>query len=332
MLRLPVEVNGKYGYVDEHGEIAIPLQYDLASEFSEGLARVMREKTAIEIIDMGGNVQGTLENAWSYSDFSEGLLAYFEREDRERGESGYLDAQARVVIPPRFSAAFPFVDGRAVVEVGRKHGIIDRQGDWVVEPQFYCVLTFEKGEATTPFAKGEQWGFINRDGEVVLEPRYRDAMPTYQGLTGVWVGTEADESCGVVDVSGQWVIPPKFRHCGGFHDDTIPVAVDDKWGVVDLQGNWIIPPKYTSANAFHDGLSRVYVGGGRNEDYCLEDGKFGFVDRNDKLVIRAKFDDAEDFKDGVARVKKFPRRDPYGQKTKTGWIDTTGKFIWKPSR
>jgi hypothetical protein len=151
-------------------------------------------------------------------------------------------------------------------------------------------------------------------------------------LTPVWVGTEADESCGVVDVRGEWVIPPNFQRSGCFDNDTLPVEVNDHWGVIDMEGKSIIPPKYTTANAFHDGLSRVCVGGHRDLDYDIVGGKFGFVNREDQLVIPAKSDYAEDFKDGVAEVEKFARFDPYGEKTKTGWIDTTGKFIWKPSR
>lgn len=331
MRRLRVKVEGKYGYVDEHGEIAIPLQYEYASKFSEGLASVCRkEANAVFVIDMEGKVQGTLVNANTRLGFSEGRIAFSMDDDNDRG---YLDTQARVVIRPSFSTALPFNDGLALVIIDRKYGVIDRQGNWVIRPQFDHLWPFNKGEDITAFLQDDKWGLVNRSGEIVLQPRFDDACHTYQGLTPVSLDEEADKSYGFVDASGKWVVPPKFDDRGNeWNDGTLPVAVDEKWGVVDIEGNWIIPPKYTSANAFHDGLSRVFVGGCRNEDYYLEDGKFGFVDRNDKLVIRAKFDDANDFNDGVAAVEEFAKNDPEADRTKRGWIDTTGKFIWKPTR
>jgi hypothetical protein len=186
MLRLPVEVKGKYGYVDGDGEISIPLQYDTALEFAEGLAVVWRTNGNVhEIIDMEGDVQGEFLKAGTFSHFSEGLVDFFESEDGATpdGDEGYLDARGRVVISPRFSTAGPFADGLALVEIDDKWGVISPQGDWVIEPRFDSLRPFGKSEATTPFEQDEQWGFINRDGEVVLEPRYREAMLTYRGLT-----------------------------------------------------------------------------------------------------------------------------------------------------
>lgn len=36
----PIKANGKYGYIDRKGTIAIKPKYDMADDFSEGLARV----------------------------------------------------------------------------------------------------------------------------------------------------------------------------------------------------------------------------------------------------------------------------------------------------
>ena len=48
-----VKKNGKYGYADENGKTAVPLKYDFAQNFSEGLAAVrIKDRWAVlEITD-----------------------------------------------------------------------------------------------------------------------------------------------------------------------------------------------------------------------------------------------------------------------------------------
>jgi hypothetical protein len=282
---------------------------------------------------MDGGIEGAFPaGTTSYSRFAEGLLPFGSHDD---DQWGYLDPQARVVIPRVFQHALPFEDGLAVAEAAGKWGVIDRRGTWVIPAQFDHLWPFKKGEQITAFMHNKAWGLVNRAGEVVVQPRYRHASETCHGVTPVSVGAWGDESYGFVDRRGKWIVPPRFDRCAtSFSDETIAVAVDNQWGVVNLRGDWILPPKYTSANAFSEGLSLVYVGGERDLDYYLFNGKFGYVNRDDELVIAARFDEAGDFVGGVARVWLLEIIDAVRNKLleKSGWIDRTGEYLWEPTR
>lgn len=54
-----------------------------------------------------------------------------------------------------------------------------------------------------------------------------------------------------------------------------------------------------------------------------QNGKWGDVDRKGQMVIPAQFDSALGFNDGLARIW-------FGGEQ--GYIDSTGNFVWKPSK
>jgi hypothetical protein len=97
-------IDGKWGYINLMGKVAIRPQFDAAHAFSEGLAPV-----AIHDVK---SVQ----------------------------RYGYIDRTGKVVIEPRFDSANGFRDGLALVGVGdnvkdRKIGYIDKTGKYVWEPR-----------------------------------------------------------------------------------------------------------------------------------------------------------------------------------------------------
>src|ERR1700693_1991299 len=69
----PVEKAGKFGYIDRTGKIIIPLQFDGANEFHEGLALVTANGKKL-FIDTTGRVVIKPDFDIVY-DFSEGLAA-----------------------------------------------------------------------------------------------------------------------------------------------------------------------------------------------------------------------------------------------------------------
>lgn len=61
---------------------------------------------------------------------------------------GYIDQTGAVVIPPRFTAAFAFAEGRAAFEENDQTGYIDESGATVIPPQFeFGAFAFHEGLA-----------------------------------------------------------------------------------------------------------------------------------------------------------------------------------------
>ncbi len=103
--------NGFFGY--EHaGTMVIPARFDWAGSFHEGRALVLIDGK-FGFIDTSGKVaiQPTFEAARS---FSQGVAP---AKDCASHKWGYIDKSGKFVIEPRFNDAFPFFDERAAVSL-----------------------------------------------------------------------------------------------------------------------------------------------------------------------------------------------------------------------
>ena len=121
---------GTWGYVDETGKEVIKPQYIYAYDFSNGIAIVCK---------------GKWENKkWPHRDGA--CAGYWS----ETAKWGAIDKTGKAVIPFKFDSITCLNDSDDLFRVhyggwkDGKYGIIDKKGNWVVEPQFgYIPYEFE---------------------------------------------------------------------------------------------------------------------------------------------------------------------------------------------
>lgn len=89
---VPKEQEGKWGYVNQSGEIVIAFQYDYANEFGEGLASV-RKGFNWGFIDKNGNTVIPFTYSGAFT-FINGLAPVFKD-----GLWGFIDKNENVIIP-----------------------------------------------------------------------------------------------------------------------------------------------------------------------------------------------------------------------------------------
>ena len=97
--------NDKWGFVNEYDEIIIPLKYDFARNFSEGLALVSKGEWVQEK-EYGATVE-VLKNS----------------------KSGFIDKTGKEVIPLQFDIANDFENGRAKVKLNGEEFYINIEGE-----------------------------------------------------------------------------------------------------------------------------------------------------------------------------------------------------------
>jgi len=134
---LPKKQNDKYGYANMKGETVIRPQFDLATEFSEGVAAV-NTNGKWGYIDKTGKTVINPQFDFA-SRFSEGLAAVMTGH-----EWGYIDNTGRPVIDFKFDFALPFFHGLGIVKVCDKWGCIDKTGVYKTD------LGFLKEEQVSP--------------------------------------------------------------------------------------------------------------------------------------------------------------------------------------
>ena len=165
-----VSVSNLFGYIDKRGAFIIKPQYRSGAThgFAEGLVWVEVDGKWGCVNEKGENVIGFKFAEPSY--FSEGLAPVKVADSNAPPDfpesMGYVDKTGALVIAPQFSLAWGFSGDLARVEVREKMIYINKQGKAVFTiPNGFWADQFSEGLANVSIRNGsgaEAWGYINR--------------------------------------------------------------------------------------------------------------------------------------------------------------------------
>jgi hypothetical protein len=249
------------------------------------------------------------------------------------GKWGYVTRDGVWAIEPRWKYAEPFSEGRAAVDHGNLWGVINKRGDYVLEPVLRSsscsVSTGNPDSCQSPLQKFSQGCskanvqndgsphpfFVDRDGRFWLH----DGLPGALSGMNIWdfgsfsggrawfqaIGEGLKESYGWIDSRGKVVLKDEFSGAGEFVDGTAPASSGgDFWGFIDLDGNPVLPTKwkFASARPFSEGMAAVRI------DVFT----WMYISRDGIVIDKVTF--------------KFPEKDRPGAAGEHGIISKAGSF------
>lgn len=213
-------IHGKYGFVNSHGEIVIPLQYQRANSFHEGLAVV----------------------------------------DIDYDKSGYLDKTGKLIIPADYEMASDFHDGLAAVKKNGKVGFINQQNEVELPFIYANADHFENGFASATLTGNDQeWGVIDKTGKTILPFEYAYISRVMPNKLGWYFRVTKDDQEMMLDKQGK-IVFPKYDSIGFFADGLVNVKKGEKWGFVTAKNEPKIDFMYDDATGFFGGLALVQKG------------------------------------------------------------------------
>jgi len=302
-------------------------------------------------VDATGKEVSVKGQAWA---FSEGVAASL---DTALQKWGYVDRTGEFVISPRFDTypngyVYPFSDGLAMIEVGKRYGYIDHTGEFVIQPKFLNATNFHEGmarvvvegpcayyadepcqgvrtlgESGTEKPSNCKFAFIDKFGSIVSSERYDAAEEFSEGLAPVRIG----EKWGYIDKTGRTVIQTRFDWANPFIDGLALVKLGDRCGYIDHSGRLVIPASYEYAQDFSDGLAVVCIDLDKKDS---RDENFFYINRKGEQAFADKFALASHFFRGLAHVKlksnKKTKHDDDEDRTKGtfAYIDTSGRKVF----
>jgi hypothetical protein len=202
---------------------------------------------------------------------------------------------------------------------GGKWGYVDRESNWVIEPQWDQVDDFSEGRAAV--GTWQRWGLIDRSGNAVLEMEYENPSYTTHNDTRISSSPFAlfSEGCAAAEIFINEAEYLFIDRDGGLHRPSLPngeelaglgnfseglawfswsEGLEWHYGWLDSQGEVAIPAEFADAGDFVDGLAPAES----------QRGGAGFIDPSGRLVLPRKWtlESARAFSEGLAPVSTRP--------------------------
>jgi hypothetical protein len=281
--------HGRTGIVNTKGDLRISSEqfYDI-KHFSEQYAPALREAHGdVFLIDTTGNVAPILTEHSGYDvigRFYEGLAAV---RNRETQRWGFIDSNARLVIPAEYVSVSGFSDGLSKVTLQMDRQDISAGIPKLVEPEVLVASA--------------EYFYIDRTGA-------RVSPQTYTYHEGGFFNDRAiffeNDLFGFMDKKFAPVIPAQFKlrpsnFVGGYASVTVDLAdAKKRVGIIDREGNFSFGPLWIKKDDYLNGISK-------EDRACLcIDGKAGIINQKGDYIVAADYDSCESYGNGVMLARK----------------------------
>ncbi|HEY3936129.1 MAG TPA: WG repeat-containing protein [Bryobacteraceae bacterium] len=259
----------RFGYLNTHGQVAVPAMFEAVDRFSEGVAAVQIGRKYGYIGPQGRIViKPSFGLAFSFKNG-------FARVIKESGclYIGYGPCDAfNPMVLPFTGLQYRMPTGK---ETRCRYSFIDRAGRELSANTYREAKDFS--EQTAPVGDGRAWGFIDTNGTMVIPLAYQNAESFSEGLAAVQI----DGKWGYVNHAGKLVIAPTFLAAFPFSEG-LAVAMINGWQYefIDRTGKRAIPASFTGASSFVMGLA--HVRSGVNYDAAT----WAYIDHQGQFVFR----------------------------------------------
>ena len=303
------DILGKAGAIDENGVLKIPMQFDVMTEFNEGLSTVSINKKYGTINKTGKTVIPLQYDGMS--SFSEGWAIVYQNK-----KYGFINKSGKLM---EFSKASVSVNVQKPSETGTyqyKEKFFD----------FFIIINGAVSSGTEVESTGGKFGILSKEEKVIIPPKYDwisidTAIKVFFVQTGVQVyfsrksirrDTTANLLIGLVDYNGRQVYPPTLSNYIIRPNKHIMVkdAVTGKWGVLNISFKPVVPLNYDLIYDFSDsGIA------------AKKNGKFGIINLKNEILVPFEYDS----------VYNGGNKAPGGYHLKKAgnniWVDAKGKII-----
>lgn len=297
--RLMFKEDGKYGYIDTSGKIAIDAKYMDAGLFSDGLAPV-KEDGKWGYIDKDGvtKIDFKYDKAFSFNKYGYAIVTVDKKE-------GAINKDGEFIINTDYDSVDQ-VDKDRFIAGNRKdysttYSLYDKKGNRISDIEFFSGgYRYEQGLLCVK-SRSEKYGYIDKSGSYVIDAKFDDANDFSEDLAAIAYESSTSSNnnydnekdskktktyrYGYINKNGETVISDVYEDAKSFSEGLAAVKKDGKWGYINKKGEIVITPEYDTARSFKDGFA--VVGNNSKDDSKI----YGVIDKNGKQTIGIDYDD-----------------------------------------
>lgn len=296
--------NSKIGFLNTKGKVKINPIYDMASDFYDGYANIIKDSTYGYIDTKGTEIL--------FKQFQETYFYYGNTGiAKKNGKYGLIDRTGNELSDFTYKMIFSFgfnhfkgilsKDSSQILD-NRGKIIFNVQNEFNIKSDYFetdSLLVYEK-----IVDKKKLQGLVRLDGKIIIEPIYENI---YFIEDKDFFVVKKNNKYGFINKAGQEVIPSIYDEVAfNITEDLIPVKQKNKWGFINRKNEVKIPFEYNEAKPFFDELA-----------FVKKEQIYGFIDKKNKLKFSSEISEFPFFSNNLAIIKKNGK---YGYINKKGQI------------
>ncbi|MBX9950002.1 MAG: WG repeat-containing protein [Candidatus Obscuribacterales bacterium] len=259
-------------FINKQGKVVLNFDmYTDVKEFCGGLAAASysnRDGSWSGYINHQGKmVIGPFKDA-DLANFENNQVVLSNYPENGKPKFGVISTSGKFIIPLKFESVQPAGDGNYLAVLNGKHMVFNSAGKVILKFPEYCTsvdipMRLEKdtwiacgfggnGNRERYSGKvGSIWGYCDIHGNIVMTPRFASAQSFKGNRAVAYVARkEEEQSCGVIDRNGKWLVEPKYQY--------ISITDDAHWtlGPLSLANTKFMDAGHYRALVFEDLLQK----------------------------------------------------------------------------
>lgn len=254
--------DGKWGVIDNNGEIVVDMKYD-------EMVIVPNNKQAVfictyDVDDVTGEYKTKVINGKS----EEILKGY----DQIEAIDNY-DSKQNIW----------FEDNVLRVKKDNKYGLIDFKGNELLKCEYDNIYSLKGVTENFIVEKDQKLGLVNAKGQSIIDVEYKTIETLKEGYKNEYLISNEDGLFGVISTSGNKVLDTKYEAVKYINSsETYAVKEEGTWKLVNTKGEIL----QTS-----EGEEYVYAKG--ENVIVIKDGKYGIEKISGESVINCEYEELQ---------------------------------------
>ena len=287
----PVQVNGKWGYINTTGNVAIPCVYEDVWPFENEVA-IVRQGGKYGLINKRGDILvPCVKSDYDYVPLPHDGVICINIGTSEKRVFKCIDINGNHLFTKAALVPFEFSEGVATIwsQYDKGTGVINKKGEYIIPEGIYSNISkFENGLAAVTCEITGKTGIINHQGKLVVPIKYDSFWGAYPCPI---VCAIISDKCGYIDIRNGKELCPITLDEKSIYSDYQDNCTDNMF-VFNI-GEDIYIYNLENCKLFRSSkYKEIYRYG--NGLCCVRDkvsGKVGFIDKEGKLVIPCTFDE-----------------------------------------
>lgn len=256
----PVFTNGKWGVIDQTGNIVIEPTYD-------EMITVPDSKTDIFIC---------MENV----NYDENMYTVKVLNSKNKEILNNYDL-VEVIENMDESNNMWYEEGVLKVKKGELYGLVNFSGKEILKPEYQEITALAGTKNSLLLKKDDKFGLCDNEGNIIINPEYKEIKSIDNEYKNGYIVVNSEDKYGIIDFDSKVILEAKFEDIKNVSRNHMYVVKQDgKWKVINNEQTTILEDNF-------EDIAQII----EDEIIIIKDKKYGLVLTDGEEKIKTQYDE-----------------------------------------